>query len=189
MELSLPHLILRELESPLGPKIGATGRAKQLETDLAFLNLESSTGQRPARFSIRRAQDTILVFGCDHSQWTGYSFSDREHTDPYYGHTKENHKGQNCRHGEEEGEGDDANDTDDEDDEEEMPDEDLFASGESDHLLDANHTLWNPRTYFLCTAAIRVRIVYDEYNYLIQTLDAGTTNWVRTANTIFSRPC
>ncbi|KAF1845931.1 uncharacterized protein K460DRAFT_430894 [Cucurbitaria berberidis CBS 394.84] len=76
LELSLPHLILRECGSSPNVEGNKKGRVQQLTTNLSFLNMESNTGEKPARFSIRKAHDTILLFGCDNLEWTGYRFSD-----------------------------------------------------------------------------------------------------------------
>jgi hypothetical protein len=140
--------------------------------DLSFLNMESENGDRPARLFVWKAHDTVLLFGCDVFQWTGYAFSS---CGPSSGCESEDSEGETQSEHEEEDEDEDE----DEDGEEVMPNEDIFASGGSDHVIDENHPIWDPRTYFLRTAAIRANVVYDQYTYLIQTLDAGITEWVR----------
>lgn len=77
---------------------------------------------------------------------------------------------------------DDSEDEEDDDDEEEMPDEDFFASSGYEEVLDAYHTIWDPRIYYLRTAAIRLGVVYHEYTYLVETLEAGVDNWVGIYN-------
>jgi hypothetical protein len=138
--------------------------------DLSFLNMDSENGDRPARLSVWKAHDTVLLFGCDVSQWTGYAFSSRGPPSDY-------------ESGDLKGENQQETDSEDEDEdgdiEDVMPNEDILASGGSDHVIDAKHPIWDPRTYFLRTAAIRANVVYDQYTYLIQTLEAGITEWVR----------
>ncbi|KAH7355833.1 hypothetical protein BKA66DRAFT_539696 [Pyrenochaeta sp. MPI-SDFR-AT-0127] len=175
LELSLPYLILRKRNYPPSPTVDVKNREKQLATDLSFLNMESSTGERPTSFSILKAHDTILIFGCDHSQWTGYAISDHRPTSTDCWQVKEEDKIQ----GNDSGKGDDEDEAEEsDDDEEEMPNEDLFASGGSDQILDADNIVWDPREYFLRTAAIRIGVIFDEYSYLVQTLEAGITDWM-----------
>jgi hypothetical protein len=70
----------------------------------------------------------------------------------------------------------------DEDNNGSMPDEDLFATGDTNyddhHVLDANSPIWDPRVYFLCVLAIRVKIIGQRYDSLIRTLELGVDKWV-----------
>jgi hypothetical protein len=133
-----------------------------LETDLAFLKIKSGQGDGPVQFSIWKAHETVLVFGCDTSEWTGYAFSARCPS-------------MNAAH-------DLNHESDDDDSNDGMPEEDLFATGDTNydgqHVLDANSPIWDPRVYFLCVLAIRVKIIYEWYVYLIRTLESGIDNWV-----------
>ncbi|CAO2649059.1 Nn.00g100080.m01.CDS01 [Neocucurbitaria sp. VM-36] len=174
--LSLPHLVLRRRSSSPVAEADARGHAQYLTTDLSFLNMEATTGGGPARYSIRKAHDTVLICGCDNTYWTGYALSDYRPTNVHCGQTEDS--GISPEGAEEEEEGDN-------DDEEEMPDEDFFASEGSNQVLDADNTEWDPRTYFLRVMAIRVGKIRDEYEYFIETLKKGIEDWM--ANRIYTK--
>jgi hypothetical protein len=148
--------------SHLAPVSDNGGPVKQLDIDLSFLNMESCAGEEPVRFIVEEAHETVALFGFDNYEWTGYAFS--EH-DPTASHSVQDVN-------------EDQAESDEEDEEEEMPDEDLFASIGSGDVLDANNAIWDPRAYFLRTAAMRVGVIVARYTYFIQKLEDGMKNWV-----------
>ncbi|OAL49227.1 hypothetical protein IQ07DRAFT_588560 [Pyrenochaeta sp. DS3sAY3a] len=171
LELSLPLLVLREeaVDTHITPS-RTTQRAEALPIDLSFLNLGSTAAGRLTRFSIRRGHDTVLIFGCDQFEWNGFAFSD---------YRPDSGRGQ--AEDEEDSESNSAGDVEDdeEDEEDEMPDADLFASSGYEEVLDTlHHIIWDPRVYFLRTAAIRLGVVFHEYAYLVEKLNAGVNSWV-----------
>ncbi|RYO69895.1 hypothetical protein AA0113_g3704 [Alternaria arborescens] len=165
LELSLPYLILEKRDRSQPSTADEGHGIERLETDLAFLDTESGQVDGPARFSIWKAHETVLVFGCDTSEWTGYAFSAR---------CPSMNEGQDLDH-----------ESDDEDDNNDgMLHEDLFATGDTNYddqqILDANSPIWDPRVYFLCVLAIRAKIIYEQYVYLIRTLASGIEGWIRS---------
>lgn len=175
--MSLPLLVLREeAVDSRTPPIHTTQRAEALPIDLSFLNLGSRAVGRSTRFSIRRGHDTVLIFGCDQFEWNGFAFSDYRPDSERGQAEDEEESGSNSA-------GDVGDDEEDEEDEEEMPDEDLFASSGYEEVLDTlNHIIWDPRVYFLRTAAIRLGVVFHEYTYLVEKLNAGVNSWVSALN-------
>jgi len=135
------------------------------------LAVDPKTTDRPARLSVRKAHETIFIFGHKDFNWTGYAFSE----DGFTGESQEDL---------EVGSDDDDDDDDDDDYEEEMPDEDLFASGRSDEVIDPNITIWDPRTYFLRTFAIRVSAIQKQYSYFFEKLYSPANDWASTLNVL-----
>jgi hypothetical protein len=131
--------------------------------------MESRSGKGSTRFVIQEAHETVALFGFDNHDWTGYAFSD--HDSASYTCAQSPVEDQVSDEIEEE------DDTDSDEDDE--PYEDLFASNGTGQVLDANNAIWDPRNYFLCTAAFRVSIVVDRHSYLIQKLERGMKDWVR----------
>jgi hypothetical protein len=166
---------LEEQKPSRGSAIDAARGVEKLATDLSFLNIMSEDSNQSARFSIWKAHESVLLFGCDIFEWTGYAFTARETRTGSDENESESENGDTVDSEEE--------DDDDEDDgEDSMPNEDIFASGGSDHddyhVLDAKAPILDPRRYFLRTMAMRVKVIQDQYIYLIRTLDSGVNNWV-----------
>jgi hypothetical protein len=162
LELSLPYLILEERDQSQSSSAEVGCGIERLETDLSFLKIDADQGDGPTHFSIWKAHETVLVFGCDAFEWTGYAFSAR---------CPSMNEGQELNP-----------ENEDEDNNGSMPDEDLFATGDTNyddqHVLDANSPIWDPRVYFLCVLAIRVKIIGQRYDSLIRTLELGVDEWV-----------
>ncbi|CAN9362329.1 unnamed protein product [Alternaria alternata] len=167
LELSLPYLILEERDRLQSSTAEVGCGIERLETDLSFLNIGADQGDGPTRFSIWKAHETVLVFGCDVFEWTGYAFSAR---------CPSMNEGQELTPGIEA-----------EEDNGSMPEEDMFATGDTnydDHLvLDASSPKLDPRVYFLCVLAIRVKIIGQRYDSLIRTLELGVDDWTKSIYT------
>jgi hypothetical protein len=172
LEFSLPYLILEERDPSNAPSTDSGNTADCLKTDLSFLGIESRSSGRAASFTIWKVHETVLVFGCDSSEWTGYAFSSYR---PHVDNTQEEQER-------------DENDEQDSDDE--MPNEDFFATGGTDydnqHVPDASAPIWDPRAYFLHVISIRTKIIHERYIYFIRTLSLGLNSWVRYLKNINS---
>ncbi|KAJ6277186.1 hypothetical protein J3E71DRAFT_403021 [Bipolaris maydis] len=164
LEFSLPYLVLEEQDRSKALPIENASAAELLKTNLSFLSIGSRKDGHAARFSIWKVHETVLISGCDSSEWTGYAFSS-------FKSSAENIK-----------EEDDNDVNEDEDSNEEIPEEDLFATGGTDYddhqVLDARTPIWDPRVYFLTVFAIRMRIIYERYEFLASTLRSGVENWI-----------
>ncbi|KAJ5022694.1 hypothetical protein PSV08DRAFT_404236 [Bipolaris maydis] len=164
LEFSLPYLVLEEQDRSKALPIENASAAELLKTNLSFLSIGSRKDGHAAQFSIWKVHETVLISGCDSSEWTGYAFSS-------FKSSAENIK-----------EEDDNDVNEDEDSNEEIPEEDLFATGGTDYddhqVLDARTPIWDPRVYFLTVFAIRMRIIYERYEFLASTLRSGVENWI-----------
>ncbi|XP_014561613.1 hypothetical protein COCVIDRAFT_33602 [Bipolaris victoriae FI3] len=164
LEFSLPYLVLEEQGCSKASQIENGSAAELLKTNLSFLNVGSQKDGYAARFSIWKVHETVLISGCDSSEWTGYAFSS-------FKSSAENMK-----------EEDEYDSNGDEDFNDEMPNEDLFATGGTDYddhqVLDASTPIWDPRVYFLTVFAIRMQIIYERYEFLISTFISGVENWI-----------
>jgi len=151
MELSLPYLTLRKIETPAASNHGAAEDINR-RADLSFLDLSGSTTQpNGSRFVIQEATTSFTICGASDYQWTGYAFN--------YGTSFDN----------EEGIFDDT------------LEEDLFVSGDSDSpRVICNNMDWNPSIYFLRCLESRMDKVCREWTYLIYSLEHGSKNWVST---------
>lgn len=154
------------------PQIENGSAAELLKTNLSFLNIGSQKDGYAARFSIWKVHETVLISGCDSSEWTGYAFSS-------FKSSAENMK-----------EEDEYDSNGDEDFNDEMPNEDLFATGGTDYddhqVLDASTPIWDPRVYFLTVFAIRMQIIYERYEFLISTFISGVENWVSASRQVYN---
>ncbi|EUC44712.1 hypothetical protein COCMIDRAFT_6045 [Bipolaris oryzae ATCC 44560] len=164
LEFSLPYLVLEEQDSSNASQIDNGSATELLKTNLSFLSTGSREDHSATQFSIRKVHETVLIFGCDSSEWTGYAFSSLEWSTD--------------------------NINEDEDDNDEMPNEDIFATGCTDyddhHVLDASAPIWDPRVYFLSVFAIRVQIIYERYEFLISTLRLEVQDWI--SHSIYAVP-
>ncbi|KAF1846957.1 uncharacterized protein K460DRAFT_50845 [Cucurbitaria berberidis CBS 394.84] len=156
LEFSLPYLVLRAV--PTSEKHGRGARNKQqCWTDLSFLNISSSADTN-SHHTIHESQVSIVLFGIDHNQWTGYAFARRCCTD-----TNENAEHEDGSYSDE-------------------------LSKEDGHLLEdelennpfslhdgvpseRHDFVWDPRAYWLCIVARRLRIVHQEWEYLVHRVD------------------
>lgn len=133
------------------------------------MGIESPTDGRNAHFKIWEVHETVLVFGCDNAEWTGYAFSS-------LGPSPES------------AQEDDEDENEDEDDADIMPDEDHFCTGGIDYddqqVLDASAPIWDPRAYFIKVFAIRMKIIEEREVFLIRNLGTIVKKLVRLFMTI-----
>jgi hypothetical protein len=155
--LNVPYLVLEETadvwSQPVSPLEHQT---RVLWEDLSYLTLESSTGQQSHHHAIYESQTTVVISGCDHSKWYGYAFGKIGPDDP-------------CP--------DDVEDSEADAEEEYGWEEDFFATGGCAPTLNPGDLIWDPRTYFLRAAQIRLDIVTKASEYLVRKIEAGAKDW------------
>ncbi|KAI1556727.1 hypothetical protein PtrSN002B_001891 [Pyrenophora tritici-repentis] len=154
--LSLPYLMLREKPIQSSQSLDLESQEKLTAYDLSFL-VDPAATKNPTRFVIKEAHETVAIFGRKDHNWTGYAFSA-----PHMDMESETDNG------------------DDDECDEEMPNVDLFVSGRSDEVIDPNITIYDPRTYFLRTFEIRIKVIQKEYGWLVKELQNLTTCWMKS---------
>ncbi|PWO28522.1 4HBT-2 domain containing protein [Pyrenophora tritici-repentis] len=154
--LSLPYLMLREKPIQSSQSLDLESQEKLTAYDLSFL-VDPAATKNPTRFVIKEAHETVAIFGRKDHNWTGYAFSA-----PHMDMESETDNG------------------DEDECDEEMPNVDLFVSGRSDEVIDPNITIYDPRTYFLRTFEIRIKVIQKEYGWLVKELQNLTTCWMKS---------
>jgi hypothetical protein len=160
LELHIPYFVLRPKTST--ETINKLAQTKQHCIDISFLRYQPDHPPDTHDVVIQ-TQCSIVISGVDNNHWIGYAFGDPLATDAYNA--------------------EDVSDEDEDEDEGEVPyDQDLFATGGSSTDGDITHHIWDARTYFLQTAAVRVRSVSMEYSYLVQSIEPAIKHWVSDLN-------
>lgn len=137
---------------------------KQWE-DLSHLPLESKTGQLSNRFLIYETRTTVVISGCSNTDWFGFALGNigPVHTSP-----DDDDDGADAQN--------DLGDSDMNHDPE--PEEDFFATGGYEPVLNPDNMIWDPRIYFLRATEMRLCIATQASEYLVRKLDAGCHDWV-----------
>lgn len=99
---------------------------------------------------------TVVISGANEHKWVGYAFGTIDSEEIDHG----NDGSSPC---------DDASFS---------VEEDFFATGGCDCLVNPAAMTWDPRNYFLRTVEIRLRCVVREHEYLIRTLRNICNDWV-----------
>jgi hypothetical protein len=164
--LHLSFLVLEEVENcHSGPRSSEMKwQGNEFLPDFGFLPIESSMGQHPGHFRIRRERTTVVVSGQDRFKWHGYAFGKLGLSD--LGEEDNNdyeHVHASCY----EDEGEDPG-----------PMEDFFVTGGCEALVHYHEPALDPRVCFLLSTQNRLEIVSQYYEYLVRKLDAGFTSWV-----------
>jgi hypothetical protein len=177
MELSIPYFALRDLSS-LTQSDNHAEKDTNRWTDLPFFeSLGSSIGSNRSRWTIQEAHTSVVICGWSHAQWTGYAFSKGMSVDEEtYGdetYDEETYE--------------DTSEISEEYFDEDMPAEDLFASGGSQHrFMECTSKVMDPRIYFLHVLEIRVEMICQEWTYLVRSLEDGAVKWVSGLKTSHS---
>jgi hypothetical protein len=162
IELHLPYLVLRKVPHGTPPTTSSSiDQHHKLPSSFFVPDLAAQEGELNDHCVIQKASISIVLSIWDRSKWVAYAFS---RSCPF----DEERRGTEKSGGME----DDAEETDYEDEEVE-PAEDIFAPDNGLHNMSAEHTIWDPRRYYLCVAAIWIDLVQREYKYLVHTLDAN----------------
>lgn len=119
------------------------------------------------QFAIYETRTTIVISGCSSSDWFGYSFGNIGPVDT------------SPRDDENDGADEQLDVTRSEGKEEPEPDEDFFATGGCEPVLNPENVIWDPRIYFLRAARIRLSIMAQASEHLVRKLDSGCHDWVR----------
>jgi hypothetical protein len=137
---------------------------KQWE-DLSHLPLESKTGQLSNRFLIYETRTTVVISGCSNTDWFGFALGNigPVHTSP-----DDDDDGADAQN--------DLRYSDMNHDPE--PEEDFFATGGYEPVLNPDNMIWDPRIYFLRATEMRLCIATQASEYLVRKLDAGCHDWV-----------
>lgn len=165
IELHLPFLRLRTKAS-VEADHKVTQKSQQYWIELSFLQQSSDCSSSTVNV-LMKCQCSVVISGVDENKWVGYAFGEVQGIDA-----------RNDDQADWAGDGDHLSDDDSDEDEQEGPVDDLFVSGGSCSGFDNGDVIWDPRTYFLRTAAARVDAVRQEYAYLVQRLDGGVKDWV-----------
>lgn len=160
MILNLPCLSLENSSDSTSDTRLLDDHNKKLWENLSYLPLESSTGKESNQFAIYETRTTIVISGCNDSQWFGYALGNIGPVDP----SPEDHENVPDEKSEEE------NDPE--------PEEDLFATGGCERVLNPDSTIRDPRVYFLRATQIRMSVACQASEYLVSKLDAGCQSWV-----------
>ncbi|KAJ8113689.1 hypothetical protein OPT61_g4233 [Boeremia exigua] len=159
--LNLPCLSLEEHDDN-APNIRpfVDNHNKTRWEDLSHLPLESKTGRLSNRFAIFETRTTVVLSGCSNTDWFGYAFGNIGPIDT-------------SPSGQEQNDDDDTNDPD-----EPEPEEDFFATGGCEPVLNPENIIWDPRVYFLRAMEIRLSITTQASEFLVRKLDAGCHDWI-----------
>lgn len=172
MILNLPYLVLEEsVESRKGSSCPSKDKIKKLWADLSYLPLESRSGEQSDRYAIYESQTTVVIAGCDHTKWFGYAFGDIGSDDltPSADYNDDDAGSDDNETG---------TDTEDIDEDDPEPEEDYFANGGCEVVLNPDQPILDPRVYFLCAAQTRSIVVTLGHEYLVRVLEAGANDWV-----------
>ena len=159
--LNLPCLSLEESD-----KHSSSGRHNKKQwVDLPYLPLEASTGRISNRYGIYETQTTVVISGCSNSDWFGIALGNIGPTNPSP---------------DDEEDGTDVHHTSEHSDTEVDPEpqEDFFATGGCEPVLNPENTIWDPRIYFLQATRIRLSVTTRSSEYLVRKLDAACHDWV-----------
>lgn len=154
LEFHMPFLTLRHFQEP-----NATSSAKADGPDdwppVATVVLKCDEHEGLCKYVIREANVSVAVCGWDRHKWTCWAFSNT-HSDPT---TRE----------EEEPEEDDMQ-------------EDFIATDgngpEDGTVIDAAQPLWDSRDYWLRVVDLRMRIIHEEWKWLVMNTEAKVKSWV-----------
>lgn len=112
----------------------------------------------------------MVISGCNSSDWLGYSFGNIGPVDTSPIDAEGSHDGdiidEDCR----------VSCSDDDEDPE--PEEDFFATGGCEPVLNPENTIWDPRIYFLLATQTRLTIMAQVSEHLVRKLDSGCQDWV-----------
>ena len=162
LEFHLAYLVLREVDPSPTEKAGAAEKDTKNTplVDLAWLDIQSSSGSVTTGHVIEEANVSVVVCGWSNTQWTGYAFA-------------------NTRV---EAEEEEEEDTDSEEETEDMPQQDFLAAEDGlDYMLDANNPEWDARKYWLRVLSARCQLVWKEWQYLVRTVEDAIEAWVSPA--------
>lgn len=129
--------------------------------DLSFLKTQDPESEDQEDYEIHETQFSLTICGLDDFRWNRYSFADSDF--------------------EEEDVGDEDTDDTEEDGDQGVgigPDflDDPVAP---DGVMDACHSIENPREYFLIVLEIRLAEVFSEWEYVVRTLERRINQCVR----------
>jgi hypothetical protein len=151
--LNLPCLSLEDSEDCASAERPFLDNHNKREWEnLSHLPLESSSGEVSTRFSIYETRTTVVISGCSNSDWFGYALGNIGPVDTSPKDEDENEDNGSA--------GEDYEDT------EPQPEEDFFATGGCEPVLNPNKILWDPRIYFLRATQIRLSIATQASEYL-----------------------
>lgn len=135
--------------------------------DLSHLPLESGNGQVSNRFAIYQARTTVVISGNSNFEWFGYALGNIGPVDA----------SPNEIDGDE-----DMNEPNSPDstafDNDPEPEEDFFATGGCEYVLNPDNIIWDPRVYFLRAIQTRFSVATQASEYLVRKLDAACPDWV-----------
>jgi hypothetical protein len=167
IELHLPYLALRKVPHGTTPTVSSLStQHEKLPTSFLVPDFVAQEGEHSDHCVIQTASISIVLSLWDRSKWVAYGFA---RLCPFDEEQRISEKSKET----EDGAGED-----DCGDEEVEPADDILVPDNGLHNMSAEHTIWDPRRYFLCVAAIWIDLVQREYKYLVHTLDANVKAWV-----------
>jgi hypothetical protein len=124
-------------------------------SNLSFLNLEPSEEGIPS-YCLKKSHVSIVICGSDNVQWVGYAFTN---------------SADNKDDDESDGSETDGTEDEDEDEDEVKFQRDLFASVDSDSVIDANMPTYDAREYWLCVIHLRLDFIVKKWAHTVLKIE------------------
>jgi hypothetical protein len=161
MEFHLSFFALRKT-SPTDNSPSICGKRLRDWEDLSLLARDKTKPGGQENYRLHKAQISCVIHGFDEWQWVTYAFEDTEHN------KAEDYEGGDIEVGVDDGEvsGDEA----------------MFCQEINEDPItrghDANRPIWRPRQYFLKAFEVRIKVVREEWDDLVDKLEVDRTEYV-----------